>query len=487
MHVRPRTFVAPLALVAMIGASIATGTAMGTATTNGYGATAAPLSNASLACAWPVESTPAKANVAYPDSNATYWTTPYVAAPGMTITIAGNYPTARFFSIDTYASNAQSFSLNGVGSALSDFQINPDAGSANGWQTPGAANGGAYTVTLTNDVAAGMPNVIPLAPATPTTPLLKAMPATTGFVMVRVYLPQGGNADNPAVVPLPTMTINTPGAAPRVLTPCANSQKAPSKASKVVKKAIGVIANAILGATGKFAGPPPCTTNCTAQLQFSRAGGTTTPFPNAASGYAAALYTPAKGYLTVMRATMPLSATATGSAPAVWPTATNQALWPSPTLDLRYWSVCNYIYKVPYPVVKVGKKMGCIADQAVTLSGSAGNVANVVLSSPTDRPAATRKTGSPVAWLPTSVSNTTSQEVIAIRNMLPNSQPAPGFANSVTNVTTYNDAAAAQAVMQQYYPTAVQCTTATFRRGVARGGALGGANACFNNPVTPRT
>ena len=332
-----------------------------------------------------------------------------------------------------------------------------------------------------------MPNVIPLAPATPTTPLLKAMPATTGFVMVRVYLPQGGNADNPAVVPLPTMTINTPGAAPRVLTPCANSQKAPSKASKVVKKAIGVIANAILGATGKFAGPPPCTTNCTAQLQFSRAGGTTTPFPNAASGYAAALYTPAKGYLTVMRATMPLSATATGSAPAVWPTATNQALWPSPTLDLRYWSVCNYIYKVPYPVVKVGKKMGCIADQAVTLSGSAGNVANVVLSSPTDRPAATRKTGTPVAWLPTSVSNTTSQEVIAIRNMLPNSQPAPGFANSVTNVTTYNDAAAAQAVMQQYYPTAVQCTTATFRRGVARGGALGGANACFNNPVTPRT
>jgi hypothetical protein len=54
-------------------------------------------------------------------------------------------------------------------------------------------------------------------------------------------------------------------------------------------------------------------------------------------------------------------------------------------------------------------------------------------------------------------------------------------------VTTYNDAAAAQAVMQQYYPTAVQCTTATFRRGAARGGALGGANACFNNPVTPRT
>lgn len=485
--IHPRRIAAAAATVAVLGTCVVAGTSVATAATPK--SPAASLSNASLACAWPIESTPTKANVAYPDSNATYWTTPYVATDGMTITLTGNYPTARFFSVDAYASNAQTFTRNGVDSALSDFQINPVTAGQNGWQTPGAANGGAYTVTLSNDAAAGTANVIPLSPTQPTTPLIKGMPANTGFVMIRVYLPQGGNADNPAVVPLPTMTIATPGAATRVLTPCKNAQKAPSKASKVAKRAVGAIGNAILGGTGKFAGPPPCTVtgDCTTQLQFSRAGGSTTPFPNAASGYAAATYTPKKGVLTVVQAQMPLSATAAGSAPMVWPTADNQPLWPSPNLDLRYWSFCNYIYKVPYPVVQVGPKMGCVADEAMTLTGATGNVATVVMSSPADRPAVTRKAGSGVSWLPTSVSNTTSQEVIAIRNMLTNTQPAPGFANSVTNIATYNDPAAAQAVMGPYYPTAAQCTVATFKAGVASGGALGGAAACLRKRITPRT
>jgi len=483
----PRRLAAAAVAVAVIGTCIAAGTSAATAATPK--SPAASFSNASLACAWPIESTPTKANVAYPDSNATYWTTPYVAATGMTITLAGNYPTARFFSVDTYASNAQTFTRNGVDSALSDFEINPTTPGQNGWQTPGAVNGGAYTLTLSDDAPAGTANVIPLSPTTPTTPLIAGMPPTTGFVMIRVYLPKGGNADNTSVVPLPTLTIATPGAPTRVLAPCKNAQTAPSKASKVAKRAVGAIGNAILGGTGTFAGPPPCKAagNCKTQLQFSRAGGTTTPFPNAASGYAAATYTPRKGILTVVQAQMPLSARATGSDPAVWPTAGNQPLWPSPNLDLRYWSFCNYIYKVPYPVVKVGPKMGCVADQSMTLTGATGNVATVVLSSPADRPAVTRRAASGVAWLPTSVSNTTSQEVIAIRNMLTNTQPAPGFANSVTNITTSNDPAAAQAVMGPYYPTAAQCTVATFKAGVATGGALGGAAACFRKRITPRT
>ncbi|NBQ43429.1 MAG: hypothetical protein EBU23_13370, partial [Mycobacteriaceae bacterium] len=194
-----------------------------------------------------MESTPTKANVLYPDSNATYWTTPYVATPGMTITVTGKYPTARFFSVNTYSSNAQSFTRNGVPSALSDFEIAPTVAGQNGWQTPGAPNGGAYTVTLRNAVKPGMGNVIPLSPETPTAPLIKGLPPTTGFVMVRVYLPQGGNPDNASVVPLPTLTIRRPGMATRVLSPCKNAQQTPSKASGVVKRGIGVIANALLG------------------------------------------------------------------------------------------------------------------------------------------------------------------------------------------------------------------------------------------------
>ena len=152
----PHRIAATAAAVALLGTCIAAGTS--TAAT----APDASFTNASLACAWPVESTPTKANVLYPDSNATYWTTPYVATPGMTITVTGKYPTARFFSVNTYSSNAQSFTRNGVPSALSDFEIAPTVAGQNGWQTPGAPNGGAYTVTLRNAVKPGIGNVIPL-------------------------------------------------------------------------------------------------------------------------------------------------------------------------------------------------------------------------------------------------------------------------------------------------------------------------------------
>ena len=65
-------------------------------------------------CSWPVESTPTSANVLYPDSNSTYWTTPYRVKPGMRIILRGTYPTARYFSIQAYDNNAQPYSVRGV-------------------------------------------------------------------------------------------------------------------------------------------------------------------------------------------------------------------------------------------------------------------------------------------------------------------------------------------------------------------------------------
>ena len=34
-------------------------------------------------CSWWLETTPQTMNVAFPDTSATYWTTPYLALPGM--------------------------------------------------------------------------------------------------------------------------------------------------------------------------------------------------------------------------------------------------------------------------------------------------------------------------------------------------------------------------------------------------------------------
>ena len=406
------------------------------------------------ACAWPVESTPTKANVAYPDSNATYWTMPYIAQAGMTITLTGTFPVTRFFSFNVYNSAAQDFTTNGINSSLTDYEIVPTAGTQNPWVTAGATPG-TYSVTLQNGVTSSMTNAIPLAPATPSTPLVTGMPANTGFVMMRVYLPANNDAN---AIPLPTMTFAYADGTTKTLAQCANAQKTPTMTSKITKAVIGKFLSKVLA--GKVGTPPAATGSCSNSLVFCKAGGSTTPFPNSDSGYVAATYQPAAGYVTVIQAKMPTSATMYQNGPGVWPAA---------GLDLRYWSFCNYVYAVPYPVVKVGKIMGCTADQDMPL---VNGTATVVLSSVKDRPAATKGANATIGWLPTSRSNTTAKEVIAIRNML----AAPTFTQSVMNATNTNEASAI-AVMGEYYPTGTQCTKATF--------AAGGAAACFAKPASP--
>jgi hypothetical protein len=407
------------------------------------------------ACAWPVESTPAKANVAYPDSNATYWTTPFIAEDGMTITLNGTFPTARFFSFVVYNSAGQDFTTNGIPSSLTDYQMVPGAGTQNPWVTAGATPG-TYSVTVMNGVTSSMSNAIPLMPSTPSTPLVNGMPANTGFVTMRIYLPVNNNAN---AIPLPTMTISTGnGAKVTTLKQCSSAQKTPGAASKVIKKAIAKMLSKSLNGT---AGTPPTTSGtCSNSLVFCKAGGSTTPFPNSDSGYVAARYQPAAGYVTVVRATMPTSAMADGNGPGVWPAA---------GIDLRYWSFCNYVYAKPYPVVTVGPIMGCTADQDMPL---VNGTATVVISSLKDRPVSTLGKKAKVGWLPTSPSNTTAEEVIAIRNML----AAPTFTQSVMNAQNSNQASTAS-TMGSYYPQGVQCTTATF--------AKGGVAGCFKNPATP--
>ena len=439
--------------------------------THASGSPVPSFSNADVPCAWPVESTPLKANVAYPDSNATYWTTPYIAEPGLSITVSGTFPSARFFGIDVYSSDAQSIVYRKAPSSLSDFQIVPDAGSQNPWVTAGALNGGTYTVRLSRAARAGSINTLPIAPRVPTAPLIPGLPRTTGFVMLRVYLPQGGNADDASVVPLPSLTFRRRGSAPRTLMPCARAQATARGTSRIRSPKMRVLMARFLGGRDVFAFKT-CdslrkrrtgTTTCPPPLQFFRAGGTATPFPNAISGYAAALYTPARGYITVVRAQMPQSAVAAGSAPAPWPGTGDQ---------LRYWSVCNYVYKVPFPVVKAGTQMGCLADQQFAALGP-GNTATVAISSVVDRPVVTRDPASGIEWLPTSPTATAARELVAVRNML----AAPGFEQGAMDVGAYNSPSSAAAAMGPYYPSATQCTTATF--------AAGGVEGCFQSPASP--
>jgi hypothetical protein len=54
-------------------------------------------------CSWWTEMTATTVNVAFPDSNAAYWTTPFAVTNDLTaIIVDGQYVDGRYFSITAY-------------------------------------------------------------------------------------------------------------------------------------------------------------------------------------------------------------------------------------------------------------------------------------------------------------------------------------------------------------------------------------------------
>ena len=433
----------------------------------------APAASARLpfpGCSWPVESTPTSANVLYPDSNSTYWTTPYRVRPGMQIYLRGRYPTARYFSIQAYDNNAQPYSVSGVASSLTDYQIKPSIG-RNPWSPAGAvtASKGRYEITLrslsrrASTAAFGVRrNTLPIAPANPTS---GDLPGDIGFLMIRVYLPPQLNF---SAVPLPSISIKARGEAAVTLPRCGSRHGTKILGSSKLGKRILTLVK------GKSSAPPaPCppgATGCPPNLQFFvPPSGNDIPFPNTTSGYAAAFFTPQAGRVVVIQAKVPTSPFDYhgGERPAPWP-RNDRARW-----QVRYWSLCNYLYVKPFPVVVApgpnGSTLyGCAADLQVPTTGQGS--ATVVLSYPDDRPSnATAANG--IAWLPMSTSDPTAVEQVSLRNMLISTT----FKQSPKSATG-SSVADAQQALGAYYPRTAMCDVATFE--------TGGAAACLAEGTT---
>jgi len=102
-------------------------------------------------------------NVAFPDSAATYWTTPFYAEEGLSIEVEGTYPNARYMSFNVYNEDGGSFQAGGVSSGLADFEMDPDQGSVNPFQT-NAEPGGSFTVTLSGEAKSGQSNILDSMP-----------------------------------------------------------------------------------------------------------------------------------------------------------------------------------------------------------------------------------------------------------------------------------------------------------------------------------
>jgi hypothetical protein len=415
-------------------------------------------------CSWWAKTTPETLNVAFPDSAATYWTTPFYAEEGSELRIEGTYPDARYMSFNVYNEAGGSFEANGVPSGIADYEIEPGAGSVNPFQVKGEA-GGSFTVTVSGAAKPGDANTLPLAPEGEAG---GEGGAPLGFLLYRVYLPTGGNA----AVQLPKLALVKDGqevALPRCPAPSGKlatalrskvgatkvakylGPKLRGKPTKQILKGLLKLGKAVKG--GESAGTQPCRgSECPPAMKFFRASAASTNsfFPNVNNAYVSALFRPVSGKVVVVR----------GKAPTT-PSGTSPVPWPQAALQLRYFSLCNNVYRSPWPVVANpiaggGTEYGCAADYETRLNAAAEYA--YVVAMPDDRAAVEAAGGT---LIPLSTAQPHARQILIFRNMLPNES----FTHAVQNAPQDASPAGAAKAMGAYYPRAYRCTLAQFEAG----------------------
>jgi hypothetical protein len=420
-------------------------------------------------CSWWIETSTTSTNIAFPDTNAAYWTTPF-SLTGGDVTITGDYVDARYFSIQVYNEQGQ---LSSGSTSLADYEIAPANGSANPWVSGvyPADTPQSFSITISSQESTDL-NVLSM----PDT-------GTIGFIMLRVYIPDAlpypqtifNATQAPAqTIPesfalisghLPLMSVETANGVTELPT-CSSTQGAAltqQTAQRGIAESATMITTLITAAKrspitsgsktkGDSTNPP--------RLQFFRTASSTTPFPNAESAYASAVYKVAPGEAVIVRAELP--ATPWNTAGTSWQ-GSNPVQWPangdSSAYQLRYLSFCSYLDKPPYPVVSV--EDGCATDTEIRTAMGGSNSAIAILTRVQERPTIS-EVGSNFIWLP--AANSTADQVFAIRNML----ASTSFAQSVTKVPAPEkgavDPALTQSVMGEYYPIAYRCNIEVLKK-----------------------
>jgi hypothetical protein len=394
----------------------------------------------SRSCAWPIELSPEGfGNMLAPDNVARYWVMPF-EKQYETMTIKGTYPNARYFSFVAYDTDNDKFPIDVAGGlALHDAKIAPDPGSINPFVKPGGSNG-AYTVAISR-TGQTSGNTIKVS-------------SDFAWLLVRVYVPDA----DPSLsgqslmggVPLPTLFVTEHGAS-RKLEPCSPVNKLTDVAAfnqTFFPPGVDLIGDEGTPSSDRLWFAPP----------------TVPPIillPNPDNKYIGML--PGKKYqpgrIIVIH----------GKAPGFPNTFDGSPIWvPSRgfrTVDMRYWSVCNYDLAFPVPVVN------CTADLTTDLNGG---YYTIVISDDLLRPGWLRRN---INWLPWG--DEQYPKLVVFRNML----PAPDFPFAVQNAIaagctfdftlpkipdsddTETAGRCAQQVMGDYYPVAAWCDKSTFVRG----------------------
>jgi hypothetical protein len=374
-------------------------------------------------CAWPLKSNADRANIAYPDQSAQYWTSAFAGVPGTHLEIHGRFPHARYISFHAYEGSVPV-------DKVTDFELRPDKGTNPFLPGADRTNPGRYTLRVVPgappaDPAQRAPNTLYAGRGNNGEPL----PAAT--IIYRVYLGEGDQAGG---VGLPEVSEvvdgQGPGSGPAALPACPPNQASASAGL-----------NEALAGEGVPASWPGPAVAAAPTWGVARSGGSTTQagpvsarggnpfFPNFDNTYLSLAVTRDRGDVVALRAKAPTFTQTRG----VRTTGTGQ---------LRYWSFCtNDQYTTRF--------VGCVADQDAKID-AAGYV-TVVVSDTAHRPAGLAPGDNWLPWGPA------SDVFVLYRHML----PAPDFAQAVQRVPVGADPAT---TMGEYYPRTVICQTAQFER-----------------------
>jgi len=177
----------------------------------GWGTWAIPDAECSDSDAWngqenPLSEPTGMRNIAYPESNATYWGTLLTGSAGQKVKVKGTFPKARYTGLQLYDQNHQ------VVDSITDRDIVPVEGSNNPYQLNATDEQGSYTVTV----------VFGDKPSTPKANTLYTGDDTEVALVYRVYAPDNkknlyGNASHPKLPKVIANGAKLTSCAPRPL------------------------------------------------------------------------------------------------------------------------------------------------------------------------------------------------------------------------------------------------------------------------------
>ncbi len=409
-----------------------------------------------VGCFWtgPFTADNEKTNTAYPGTEITYWGAKFRAPEGAVLRLRGQYPHARYSSLNAYESSG------GVPTgSIPDREIKPDKGSVN-TSLPGRdrkAKKRSWTVRVLGAAA----------PAKPARNTLYAAPSSEAYqdIIYRVYVPdKGRNRAGGVPVPRPELVLSDGTVLTGKALCAAINSNHDYKANNVPLP----LYNSLVNSPGKdpltnpaepkfgfikFFNLPLSLARYRTQAEFDAAWETNpnevgTLYANNDARYMTGAFSTRFGKVLVIRGSMPTT-------PKTW-----HGNRRAREAQLVEWDMCTL------ESLATTRTHRCLFDEQIPLKGKQRRY-TIVVAKAADRPSnAKRKCG--VAFLPADPDGDGAGRLDAGLLLTRNVIPAKSFKHSIQKVTSPYNAAR---IMGRYYPRGKYSSKADFQKlGCPKGG-----------------